>query len=338
MIPRYSRPEMTRIWDPETRYRIWFEIESHAATAMANLGIIPKDAADVIWKKGSQARFEVARIDAIEQVTKHDVIAFLTHLAEIVGPEARFVHQGMTSSDVLDTTLNVQLVRAADILIADVERLLEALKLRAFEHRLTPTIGRSHGIHAEPTTFGLKLACAYAEFERARFNQPSSDQQLFVAGRGTVILILVWFSITVTFDDLRIFLAQVQSIEQLAACQHIERALAKCVHAFHRSGDVNITAHRIQLRKQATTIAQSLQRDPIEGHVLHAGAIGLERGVCRSKESRATGIGPRNMLGPFRQANIGRHRRIDRTKQLGNRCADRGATADALQLVLTPAG
>ncbi len=168
MIPRYSRPEMVRIWEPDTRYRIWFEIESHAATAMANLGIIPKEAADVIWKKGSQARFEVARIDAIEQVTKHDVIAFLTHLAEIVGPEARFVHQGMTSSDVLDTTLNVQLVRAADILIADVDRLLEALKLRAFEHRLTPTIGRSHGIHAEPTTFGLKLACGYAEFERAR--------------------------------------------------------------------------------------------------------------------------------------------------------------------------
>jgi adenylosuccinate lyase len=168
MIPRYSRPEMVRIWDPETRYRIWFEIESHAATAMAAIGIVPKEAADIIWKKGSQARFEVARIDAIEQVTKHDVIAFLTHLAEIVGPEARFVHQGMTSSDVLDTTLNVQLVRAADILIADVDRLLEALKLRAFEHRLTPTIGRSHGIHAEPTTFGLKLACAYAEFERAR--------------------------------------------------------------------------------------------------------------------------------------------------------------------------
>jgi adenylosuccinate lyase len=159
---------MVRIWEPETRYRIWFEIESHAATAMANLGIIPKDAAEVIWKKGSQARFEVARIDAIEQVTKHDVIAFLTHLAEIVGPEARFVHQGMTSSDVLDTTLNVQLVRAADILLADIDRLLNALRERAFEHRLTPTIGRSHGIHAEPTTFGLKLACAYAEFARAR--------------------------------------------------------------------------------------------------------------------------------------------------------------------------
>ncbi len=168
MIPRYARPEMTRIWEPDTRYRIWFEIEAHAASAMADLGMIPKEAAEVIWRKGSQAKFEVARIDAIEQVTKHDVIAFLTHLAEIVGPEARFVHQGMTSSDVLDTTLNVQLQRAADILIADLDRLLEALKLRAFEFRTTPTIGRSHGIHAEPTTFGLKLACAYAEFERGR--------------------------------------------------------------------------------------------------------------------------------------------------------------------------
>ncbi len=168
MIPRYARPEMTRIWEPDTRYRIWFEIEAHAASAMADLGMIPKEAAEVIWRKGSQAKFEVARIDAIEQVTKHDVIAFLTHLAEIVGPEARFVHQGMTSSDVLDTTLNVQLQRAADILIADLDRLLEALKMRAFEFRTTPTIGRSHGIHAEPTTFGLKLACAYAEFERGR--------------------------------------------------------------------------------------------------------------------------------------------------------------------------
>ncbi|MFM7083641.1 MAG: adenylosuccinate lyase [Hyphomicrobium sp.] len=178
MIPRYSRPEMTRIWEPETRYRIWFEIESHAATAMANLGIIPKEAADIIWKKGSKARFEVARIDAIEQTTKHDVIAFLTHLAEIVGPEARFVHQGMTSSDVLDTTLNVQLVRASDLLLLDLDNLLEALKLRAFEHRYTPTIGRSHGIHAEPTTFGLKLACAYAEFKRARERLISAREEV----------------------------------------------------------------------------------------------------------------------------------------------------------------
>ncbi len=168
MIPRYSRPEMARIWEPETRFRIWFEIEAHAASAMADIGVIPREAASAIWEKGGRAKFDVARIDAIEQVTKHDVIAFLTHLAEIVGPEARFVHQGMTSSDVLDTCLSVQLVRAADILIADLERLLETLKTRAYEHKMTPTIGRSHGIHAEPTTFGLKLAYAYAEFLRAK--------------------------------------------------------------------------------------------------------------------------------------------------------------------------
>ena len=187
MIPRYARPEMVRIWEPETRYRIWFEIEAHAASAMADLGIIPREAADVIWKKGSAAKFDVARIDAIEQVTKHDVIAFLTHLAEIVGPEARFVHQGMTSSDVLDTTLNIQLVRAADLLIAGLDRLLEALKNRAFEHRNTPTIGRSHGIHAEPTTFGLKLACAYAEFERAKTRlQAAKDDVATCAISGAV--------------------------------------------------------------------------------------------------------------------------------------------------------
>src|ERR1700761_3144795 len=168
MIPRYSRPDMVTIWSPETRFRIWFEIEAHAADAMAKLGLIPKAAAKKIWDKGGKATFDVARIDEIERVTKHDVIAFLTHLAEIVGPEARFVHSGMTSSDVLDTCLNVQLVRAADILIADVDRLLAALKKRAFEHKKTPTIGRSHGIHAEPTTFGVKLAIAYAEFSRAK--------------------------------------------------------------------------------------------------------------------------------------------------------------------------
>jgi adenylosuccinate lyase len=168
MIPRYTRPEMAAIWDPQTRYRIWFEIEAHAADAMAELGVIPKAAAKAIWEKGKHAKFDVARIDAIEREVKHDVIAFLTHLAEIVGPQARFVHQGMTSSDVLDTCLNVQLVRAADLLIADVDALMAALKRRAFEHKLTPTIGRSHGIHAEPTTFGLKLAYAYAEFFRAK--------------------------------------------------------------------------------------------------------------------------------------------------------------------------
>ncbi|MGX7703850.1 adenylosuccinate lyase [Methylobacterium sp. Gmos1] len=168
MIPRYSRPEMTAIWSPETRFRIWFEIEAHATTALAEIGVVPKEAAAKVWEKGRDAVFDVARIDEIERVTKHDVIAFLTHLAEIVGPEARFVHQGMTSSDVLDTCLNVQLVRAADLLIADIDGLLAALKRRAFEHKLTPTIGRSHGIHAEPVTFGLKLAQAYAEFERNR--------------------------------------------------------------------------------------------------------------------------------------------------------------------------
>jgi adenylosuccinate lyase len=168
MIPRYTRPAMAAIWDPQARYRIWFEIEAHAADAMAELGIIPREAAKTIWDKARNAKFDTARIDAIEAEVKHDVIAFLTHLAEIVGPEARFVHQGMTSSDVLDTAFNVQLVRAADLLIADVDALLAALKRRAHEHKLTPTIGRSHGIHAEPTTFGLKLAYAYAEFQRAR--------------------------------------------------------------------------------------------------------------------------------------------------------------------------
>src|SRR5579862_3804440 len=168
MIPRYSRPQMAAIWSPETRFRIWFEIEAHAADALAELGVIPKEAAKTIWAKGKAAQFDIARIDEIERVTKHDVIAFLTHLAEIVGPEARFVHQGMTSSDVLDTCLNVQLVRAADLLIADIDKVLAALKKRAFEHKMTPTIGRSHGIHAEPVTFGLKLAYAYAEFSRAR--------------------------------------------------------------------------------------------------------------------------------------------------------------------------
>ena len=168
MIPRYTRPEMAAIWDPQTRYRIWFEIEAHAADALAELGVIPKAAAKKIWDKGKDATFDVARIDAIEREVKHDVIAFLTHLAEIVGPEARFVHQGMTSSDVLDTCFNVQLVRAVDLLIADVDKLLAALRRRAFEHKRTPTIGRSHGIHAEPTTFGVKLAYAYAEFFRAK--------------------------------------------------------------------------------------------------------------------------------------------------------------------------
>jgi adenylosuccinate lyase len=168
MIPRYTRPEMAAIWEPQTRFRIWFEIEAHATDCLAELGVVPKAAAAKIWEKGKDAVFDVARIDEIEAVTKHDVIAFLTHLSEIVGPEARFVHQGMTSSDVLDTCFNIQLTRAADLLIADVDGLLAALKRRAFEHRDTVCVGRSHGIHAEPTTFGLKLAQAYAEFARGR--------------------------------------------------------------------------------------------------------------------------------------------------------------------------
>ncbi|HMB09970.1 adenylosuccinate lyase [Saliniramus sp.] len=168
MIERYARPEMTAIWSPETKFRIWFEIEAHATMALAEIGVVPREAAQIVWEKGSAATFDVARIDAIEREVKHDVIAFLTHLAEIVGPEARFVHQGMTSSDVLDTCFNVQLTRAADLLLADLDALLAALERRAFEYKLTPTIGRSHGIHAEPTTFGLKLAQAYAEFDRCR--------------------------------------------------------------------------------------------------------------------------------------------------------------------------
>jgi adenylosuccinate lyase len=165
MIPRYSRPQMAAIWEPENRYRIWFEIEAHACDALAALGVIPKEAAAAVWQRG---KFDPARIDEIERETKHDVIAFLTNLAEHVGPEARFVHQGMTSSDVLDTCLAVQLKQASDLLLADLDALLGVLKRRAFEHRDTVCIGRSHGIHAEPTTFGLKLAGHYAAFDRAR--------------------------------------------------------------------------------------------------------------------------------------------------------------------------
>ncbi len=168
MIPRYSRPEMVAIWEPQTRFRIWFEIEAHACDALAEIGVIPKESAKAIWEKAGHVTFDVERIDEIERVTKHDVIAFLTHLAEFIGPDSRFVHQGMTSSDVLDTCLAVQLKRAADILIADVDQLLAAIKRRAFEHKMTPSMGRSHGIHAEPVTFGLKMAQAYAEFSRCR--------------------------------------------------------------------------------------------------------------------------------------------------------------------------
>lgn len=163
MIPRYSRPEMTKIWEPENKFRIWFEIEAHACDAQANLGTIPEAAAKRVWERG---KFDVERIDEIEAEVKHDVIAFLTNLAEYIGPEARFVHQGMTSSDVLDTCLSVQLCQAADIIANDLDQLLEALKKQALKHKFTPTVGRSHAIHAEPTTFGLKLAGYFAEFQR----------------------------------------------------------------------------------------------------------------------------------------------------------------------------
>ncbi|MEO1242144.1 MAG: adenylosuccinate lyase [Pseudomonadota bacterium] len=168
MIPRYARPEMTDIWSPETKYRIWFEIEAYAAERMAELGVIPKDAAATIWEKGRDAKFDPDRIDEIEREVKHDVIAFLTHLSELVGPEARYVHQGMTSSDVLDTCLSVQLARASDMLLAGMDRVIAALKKRAIEHKNTVCVGRSHGIHAEPTTFGVKLAGFFAEFERGK--------------------------------------------------------------------------------------------------------------------------------------------------------------------------
>jgi adenylosuccinate lyase len=179
MIPRYSRPEMSRIWAPETRYRIWFEIEAHALDAMAELGIVPEEAAASIWSADENSPpFDIERIDAIEAETRHDVIAFLTHVAERTGPAARFLHQGMTSSDVLDTCLAVQLSRAADLLVADLDALLAVLKRRAFEHKRTPTIGRSHGIHAEPVTFGLKLATYHAEFARNRFRLLAAREEI----------------------------------------------------------------------------------------------------------------------------------------------------------------
>ena len=178
MIPRYSRPEMVSIWEPQTRFKIWFEIEAHACDALAEIGVIPKESAKNIWAKAGHVTFDVDRIDEIERVTKHDVIAFLTHLAEFIGPDSRFVHQGMTSSDVLDTCLSVQMARAADILIADVDALLAAIEKRAFEHKLTPVIGRSHGIHAEPVTFGLKMAEAYAEFARCRARLVAAREEI----------------------------------------------------------------------------------------------------------------------------------------------------------------
>jgi adenylosuccinate lyase len=168
MISRYARPEAVALWSAETKYKIWFEIEAHAATRMAELGVIPTEAAEAIWARGKDAAWDADRIDEIERTTKHDVIAFLTHVSETVGEEARFLHQGMTSSDVLDTCFAVQLARSADLLVAGVDRVLAALETRAMEHKLTPCVGRSHGIHAEPVTFGLKLAGYHAEFQRAR--------------------------------------------------------------------------------------------------------------------------------------------------------------------------
>jgi adenylosuccinate lyase len=188
MIPRYSRPEMVANWSAESRFAIWFEIEAHATSKLAELGVVPRESADKIWEVMNARKlergdygFDVARIDEIERTTKHDVIAFLTHLSEIVGPDARFVHQGMTSSDILDTTLSVQLKNAADILLTDIDALLAALKRRAYEHKDTITIGRSHGIHAEPTTFGVKLAEAYAEFTRNRARLVAARDEIATA-------------------------------------------------------------------------------------------------------------------------------------------------------------
>lgn len=180
MIPRYTRPEMAAIWSDASKYRIWFEIEAHAADRLAQLGVIPESAAKTIWEKGGKAEFDVARIDEIEREVKHDVIAFLTHLAEFVGEDARFVHQGMTSSDVLDTCLSVQLMRAADLLLADMGRVLAALKKRALEHKNDVCVGRSHGIHAEPTTFGVKLAGFYTEFKRGKKRLEAAREEIAV--------------------------------------------------------------------------------------------------------------------------------------------------------------
>jgi adenylosuccinate lyase len=178
MIPRYTRPEMAAIWEPQTKFKIWFEIEAYAADQLANLGVIPQEAAKTIWERAGDVEFDVDRIDEIEREVKHDVIAFLTHLAEFVGDDARFVHQGMTSSDVLDTCLAVQLSRAADILLTDMDRVLAALKKRALEHKDTVCLGRSHGIHAEPVTFGLKLARFYAEFERGKKRLEAAREEI----------------------------------------------------------------------------------------------------------------------------------------------------------------
>jgi len=184
MIERYARKEMTAIWSAASKYRIWFEIEAHGCDALAELGVIPKEAAKNIWDKGGNAKFDVARIDEIEREVKHDVIAFLTHLAEFIGEDSRFVHQGFTSSDILDTTLSVQLARATDLLLVGMDRVLKALETRAKEHKYTITIGRSHGIHAEPTTMGVKLARFHAEFARGK--------ERLIAARDEIAVCLLW--------------------------------------------------------------------------------------------------------------------------------------------------
>lgn len=180
MINRYARKEMTKIWSAATKYKIWFEIEAHGCDALAEIGVIPKESAENIWKRGGNVEFNVSKIDEIEREVKHDVIAFLTHLAEFIGEDSRFVHQGFTSSDILDTTLSVQLTRATDILLLGIDRVLNALKNLAFEHKNTITIGRSHGIHAEPTTFGIKLARFYAEFSRNKIRLLSAREEISV--------------------------------------------------------------------------------------------------------------------------------------------------------------
>jgi len=180
MIERYARPEMTTIWSAATKYRIWFEIEAHGCDALAELGVIPESAAKNIWERGGSAEFDVAKIDEIEREVKHDVIAFLTHLASFIGEDARFVHQGFTSSDILDTTLSVQLSRATDLLLVGMDRVLAALEKRAREHKNTITIGRSHGIHAEPTTFGVKLARFHAEMARGRARLVKAREEIAV--------------------------------------------------------------------------------------------------------------------------------------------------------------
>ena len=282
MIPRYSRPEMVAIWSPETKFRIWFEIEAHACDALAELGVIPREAARTIWEKGGAATFDVERIDEIERETRHDVIAFLTHLAEIVGPDARFVHQGMTSSDVLDTCFSVQLVRASDILLGDLDALLAALKKRAFEHKDTVTIGRSHGIHAEPTTFGVKLAQAYAEFSRCRAR--------LVAAREDIATCAISGAVG-TFANID------PRVEE-----HVAAKLGLQARAGVDAGDPARPARHVfrHARRHRLVGRAAGHRDPPPA--AHRGAGG--RGVFRA--------GPEGLVGDAAQAQPGADRKPDR--------------------------